>query len=62
MRTLTGMSLVLFGFAGLALATTGPATVPEVDPGSAASALTVLIGVLLLRRRHRRPSREDLHA
>jgi hypothetical protein len=52
MRILTGVILLAVAVAlpALAVATVGP----EIDPGSAASALTILIGLSLVRRRRRR--------
>ena len=52
MRKLTGMLLLVLGTASFALAGVGPiCAAPEVDPGSAASALTILAGVLMVRKR-----------
>lgn len=50
MRKLMGVMLFMLGLAGFALARP-PHAAPEIDPGSAVSALTVLIGVLLVRKR-----------
>ena len=55
MRKIIGMLLLGLAVAELALANPGglgPAT-PEIDPGSVVSALTLLSGALLLRRRRR---------
>ena len=51
-RKLVGMLLLGLGVAGLALANPG-APVPEIDPGSVVSALTLLSAALLLRGRRR---------
>ena len=46
MTRIVGMTLLLIGVAGLAMAS----AVPEIDPGSAGSALALLSGVLLVVR------------
>ena len=52
MRNAAGMLLLVFGVAGVASASVG-LVAPEVDPGSAVSALTILAGALLVRRRNK---------
>jgi LPXTG-motif cell wall-anchored protein len=52
-RKLTGTLLLLCGIARLALAVS-PVSSPEFDLGLAGSALTILAGALLLRRRRRK--------
>jgi hypothetical protein len=51
MIKLIGMALLLVAVSGLANAT---ATVPEIDPGSAGSALALLSGALLVIRGRRK--------
>jgi hypothetical protein len=46
-----GMMVLLIGVSGLAVAQTAP--VPEIDPGSGASALALLSGALLVIRGRR---------
>ncbi|HLK19223.1 MAG TPA: hypothetical protein VKT81_09710 [Bryobacteraceae bacterium] len=48
---LLGMALMFVGVASFASAT---ATVPEIDPGSAGSALALLSGALLVMRARRK--------
>jgi hypothetical protein len=50
-RTLTGVALLLIGAATSALAAFD---VPEIDPGSAAGALALLAGAILVMRGRRR--------
>lgn len=50
MMKVAGMTLLLLGVAGLASAT----TVPEIDPGSAGSAVALLAGALLVIRGRRK--------
>jgi hypothetical protein len=45
-----GMMLLMIGVAGTALAT----AVPEIDPGSGASALALISGALLVARGRRK--------
>jgi MYXO-CTERM domain-containing protein len=51
MKMLAGMALLMMAMAVPALALL-PA--PEIDPGSAGTALTILIGLSLVRRRRRK--------
>jgi hypothetical protein len=54
-RTGVGMALVLTALAGVVRAGGLPPPVPEIDPGSMASAFTLLIGgALLLTGRSRK--------
>ena len=50
MTKFVGMMLLLTGMAGVAMA----AGVPEIDPGSAGSALALLSGALLVARGRRK--------
>ena len=50
MMKLSGMVLLLVGVAGFALAN----VVPEIDPGSSASALALLSGAVLVIRSRRK--------
>ena len=52
MSKFIGFSLLLIGAASSALA--GPATAPEIDGASAASAIVLLSGGLLVLRAHRK--------
>ena len=52
MNKIVGMMLLLVGLSGLALAT--PVGAPEIDPGSAASAIALLGGALLVIRGRRK--------
>ena len=52
MRKAAGMLLLMCGFATFAFAV-ATLSAPEIDPGSAANALTILVGAFLLRRRPR---------
>lgn len=45
-----GLGLVLAAAANTALAKYGPQGTPEIDPGSTAGALTLLVGGLLVLR------------
>ena len=49
MKTTIGMTLLLIGVAGLALAGDVP-TAPEINPGSAGTAVALLGGALLVLR------------
>ncbi len=50
-----GMALVLTALAGVVHAGASPPSVPEIDPGSMASALSLLIGgAILLTGRYRK--------
>jgi len=51
MQKVLGMLLLLAGASVFALG--GPASVPEIDPGSAGSALALLSGGLLVLRSRR---------
>jgi hypothetical protein len=54
-HTGVGMALVLTALAGVVHAGASPPSVPEIDPGSMASALTLLIGgAILLTGRYRK--------
>ena len=50
MTRMVGMMLLLIGAAGFAMAN----PVPEIDPGSAGSALALLSGALLVARGRRK--------
>jgi hypothetical protein len=50
MKRVAGMALILMGMAAFAMAYIGP----EIDPGSAGSALALLAGVALVIRGRRR--------
>jgi hypothetical protein len=50
MQKTIGMMLLLIGVSGAAMAT----SVPEIDPGSGASALALLSGALLMFRSSRK--------
>jgi hypothetical protein len=52
MRTLAAIALLLIGAANVALALV--ATVPEIDPGSAAGSVALLAGAMLVIRGRRR--------
>ena len=52
MQKMIGMMLLLIGVSGAAMAV--PVGVPEIDPGSGASALALLSGALLMLRRSRK--------
>lgn len=52
MMKLTGMTLLLIGAAGWLMAR--PVGVPEIDPGSAGSAMALLSGALLIVRARKR--------
>ena len=52
MRRIIGMALIMAATAAIALARTG--TGPEIDPGSATSALALLAGAALIIRGRRR--------
>ena len=52
MTKVLGMFLLLVGVSGLAVAT--PVIVPEIDPGSAGSALALLSGAVLMFRSRRK--------
>lgn len=52
MARLLGLSLLLVGAASSALA--GPVAAPEIDGGTAASAIVLLSGGLLVLRAHRK--------
>lgn len=49
-----GMSLLLIGVAGLAVAVPPPVGAPEIDAGSAGSALALLSGALLIFKTKRK--------
>jgi hypothetical protein len=52
-RTGMGLALVVMAIAGSAQAGGGLPSIPEIDPGSMGSAMTLLFaGAMLLRRRH----------
>jgi hypothetical protein len=53
MKKLLGMALILIGTAAVAMASQAPVG-PEIDPGSAASALALLAGAALVIRGRRR--------
>jgi hypothetical protein len=52
MRTIIGMALIMAATAAIALA--APGDTPEIDPGSATSALALLAGAALIIRGRRR--------
>ncbi len=52
MKKLAGVTLILIGAAAVAMAGTGGS--PQIDPGSAASALALLTGAALVIRGRRR--------
>jgi hypothetical protein len=52
MTKVLGMFLLLVAVSGLALAQPVPS--PEIDPGSAGSALALLSGAVLIFRSHRK--------
>jgi hypothetical protein len=52
MTKVFGMFLLMVGVSGLGLAISNP--VPEIDPGSAGSALALLSGAVLIFRSHRK--------
>jgi hypothetical protein len=52
MNKMLGMFLLLVGVSGLAMAV--PTPVPEIDPGSAGSALALLSGAVLIFRSQRK--------
>ncbi len=49
-----GMTLLLLGASTLALAAPPPTNAPEIDPGSAVSALALLSGTVLMVRSRRK--------
>ena len=51
MRKVIGLALIVIGCVGTALAGT---SVPEIDPGSAGSALALISGALLVIRGRRK--------
>jgi hypothetical protein len=53
MKTI-GTIFLLLGMATAAMALPPPPVAPEIDPGSTASAVTLMIGALLLIRGRRR--------
>jgi hypothetical protein len=53
MLRFVGTTLLFLGVAGIALARVGPAA-PEIDPGSAVSALALVSGALLVIRGRRK--------
>ena len=46
--TVLGLALLIAGLSGTAFAVDPPTSAPEIDPGSIASALTLLSGGLLM--------------
>jgi len=50
MQKIIGLTLLFIGVSGAAMAT----GVPEIDPGSGASALALLSGALLMMRHNRK--------
>ena len=51
---LLGIALLLLGACGAAMASTAPVGSPEIDPGSAGSAVALLAGALLVIRARRK--------
>jgi hypothetical protein len=55
LKTLVAVALLLMGVTGAALARVGgPASVPEIDAGSAVNALALISGAVLVIRGRRR--------
>jgi MYXO-CTERM domain-containing protein len=54
MRRIIGMALIAIAAAAIALAQGDTASTPEIDPGSATSALALLAGAALIIRGRRR--------
>jgi hypothetical protein len=55
--TAAALTLVLSALGGTALAGAGPPSVPEIDPGSVLSAVTLLSGGLMVLTDRRRRAR-----
>jgi hypothetical protein len=54
LKTLVAVTLLLMGVTGAALAGVHPASVPEIDAGSAVNALALISGAVLVIRGRRR--------